>query len=263
MVLDFSHKIAVITGGANGIGFATATLLASSGARVFILDLEKENPTAAAAKIGATGIPVDVTSADSIEHAFHQIGDIDIVAVNAGIAPTAPIEQTPTDLWQRMLNVNLTGAFLTVRAAAQRMKPRRSGAIVLTASTNSYDGEATLVAYNATKAGILGILHTAANELGPYGVRVNAVCPGLIHTRLTQMYYDKPDSLKEYFRHIPMGRGGTPVEVANAIAFLASEAASFISGSALLVDGGQLASKYSLWNEDIAEFKDGQWKLRQ
>jgi NAD(P)-dependent dehydrogenase (short-subunit alcohol dehydrogenase family) len=263
MHLDFTDKKAVVTGGANGIGFATASLLAGSGAHVYILDLERENPVAAAERIGATGIAVDVTDLASIEHAFQQVERPDIVAVNAGIAPTAPIEQTPVELWQRMLDVNLTGAFLTVQAAAKRMKARRSGSIVLTASTNSYDGEATLVAYNATKAGILGILHTAANELGPYGVRVNAVCPGLIHTRLTQMYYDKPDSLKEYFRHIPMGRGGTPAEVANAIAFLASEAASFISGAALLVDGGQLASKYSLWTEEMAEFKDGRWVLKQ
>jgi NAD(P)-dependent dehydrogenase (short-subunit alcohol dehydrogenase family) len=229
---------------------------------VFILDLEKENPQAAAARIGATGIAVDVTNKASLEAAFAACGDVDVVAVNAGIAPTAPIESTPEELWQRMLSVNLTGAFLTLQAAAVRMKPRRKGTVVLTASTNSYDGEATLVAYNATKAGILGILHTAANELGPYGIRVNAVCPGLIHTRLTQMYYDKPDSLKEYFRHIPAGRGGRPEEVANAIAFLASDAASFINGAALLVDGGQLASKYSLWNEEMAEFVNGEWRLK-
>jgi NAD(P)-dependent dehydrogenase (short-subunit alcohol dehydrogenase family) len=142
------------------------------------------------------------------------------------------------------------------------MKQRRSGSIVLTASTNSYDGEATLIAYNASKAGILGILHTAANELGPYGIRVNAVCPGLIRTRLTNAYFEQPETLKDYFRHIPMGRGGTPEEVANAIVFLASSEAAFIHGATLLVDGGQLACKYSLWNESLADFRDGRWQMR-
>lgn len=262
MNLDFSSKIAVITGGANGIGRATARLLAASGARVFILDLASENPQETAAAIGATGLAIDVQDEHSIHDAFQQIGTPDIVSINAGIAPTALIEDTSLALWQRMISINLTGAFLTLRTAASLMKPQRKGAIVLTASTNSWDGEATLIAYNASKAGILGILHTAANELGPHGIRVNAVCPGLIHTRLTAMYYEKTDALKEYFRHIPMGRGGTPEEVANSIAFLASDAASFINGATLVVDGGQIAAKYSLWNDEIAEFKDNAWKLK-
>jgi NAD(P)-dependent dehydrogenase (short-subunit alcohol dehydrogenase family) len=142
------------------------------------------------------------------------------------------------------------------------MKPRRTGSIVITASTNSYDGEALLTAYNASKAGILGLLHTVANELGPYGIRINAVCPGLIRTRLTQRHFDDPTVLKDYFRHIPLGRGGEPEEVANASAFLASDLASFITGATLFVDGGQMASKFGTWNEQSAEFSGGRWKLR-
>ncbi|MBI4903039.1 MAG: SDR family oxidoreductase [Acidobacteria bacterium] len=262
MNIEFTGKTAVITGGANGIGFATAASIARAGARVFILDLEKENPQGAAARIGATGISVDVTDKASIDAAFAQTGAPDVLAVNAGIAPQAPIEETSEGFWRRMIDVNLTGAFLTMQAAAGLMKPRRTGAIVLTASTNSYDGEASLIAYNASKAGILGILHTAANELGPFGIRINAVCPGLIRTRLTNAYFEQPEALKEYFRHIPMGRGGAPEEVANAIAFLASDAASFIHGAALLVDGGQMACKYSIWNEGIADWRDARWQLR-
>ncbi len=142
------------------------------------------------------------------------------------------------------------------------MKPRRTGSIVLTASTNSYDGEANLTAYNATKAGVLGILHTAANELGPYGIRVNAVCPGLIRTRLTRSSFEAPGVLKEYFRHIPLGRGGERGEVANAVAFLASDLASYITGAALLVDGGQMATKFGTWNEENAEFLNDHWRLK-
>lgn len=261
MLIDFTGKTALVTGGANGIGLATAKLLASSGASVIVLDLEQENPQQAAATFGGTGIVIDVRDLASVEAAFDQVPAPDVVAINAGIAPTSPIESTGEEMWRRMLDVNLTGAFFTLQAAARRMKPRRRGSIVLTASTNSYDGEATLIAYNASKAGILGVVHTAANELGPYGVRVNAVCPGLIHTRLTAMYYEQANALKEYFRHIPMGRGGTPEEVAQAIAFLASDAASFINGATLLVDGGQMACKYSLWNDEMGSFQNGRWTL--
>jgi NAD(P)-dependent dehydrogenase (short-subunit alcohol dehydrogenase family) len=133
--------------------------------------------------------------------------------------------------------------------------------MVITASTNSYDGEALLTAYNASKAGVLGLLHTAANELGPYGIRVNAVCPGLIRTRLTERHFSHPEVLKDYFRHVPLGRGGDPEEVANASAFLASDLASYITGATLFVDGGQMATKFGTWDEERAEFSEGRWRL--
>jgi NAD(P)-dependent dehydrogenase (short-subunit alcohol dehydrogenase family) len=133
---------------------------------------------------------------------------------------------------------------------------------LITASTNSYDGEALLTAYNASKAGLLGLLHTTANELGPYGIRVNAVCPGLIRTRLTQGHFSNPQVLKNYFRHVPLGRGGEPEEVANAIVFLASDQASYITGAALLVAGGQMASKFGTWDDEHAVFSEGHWMLR-
>src|SRR5207248_10208178 len=125
--------------------------------------------------------------------------------------------------------------FHTVQIAAERMKRRGGGSIVLTASTNSYDGEANLAAYNASKAGLLGILHTAANEFCPYRIRVNAVCPGLIRTRLTASHFSNSEVLAEYFRQIPLGRGGEPEEVGQAVVFLASNLASYITGAALLV----------------------------
>ncbi len=139
------------------------------------------------------------------------------------------------------------------------MKAQREGAIVLTASTNSYDGEADLIAYNASKAGLLGLLHTAANELGPYGIRVNAVCPGLIRTRLTASSFANPTLLSEYFKQIPLGRGGEPEEVAQAILFLASDLASYITGAALLVDGGQMGSKFGTWGKEGDTFDGQRW----
>lgn len=262
MTLDFHGKTAVVTGGANGIGFAAASQLAASGADVWILDLASEDPARAAARFGGRGLAVDVRDGKSIEAAFAQIPTPGVVIINAGVAHQEPLFDTTGDTWRRTIDVNLTGAFFTLQIAARQMKPR-GGAIVLTASTNSWDGEIALSAYNASKAGILGILHTAANELGPYGIRVNAVCPGLIRTRLTDSYFTRPEVLKPYFQQIAMGRGGTPQEVANAMVFLASGAASYITGAALLVDGGQMASKFGPWSDENAIFEDGRWKLKQ
>jgi NAD(P)-dependent dehydrogenase (short-subunit alcohol dehydrogenase family) len=255
-------KVAVVTGGANGIGFAIARLLAANGAAVWIFDLERENPQNAAQQIGARAFHVDVTSRQSIDAGFAAAGAPDVVIANAGIGREAGFCEHSVEEWQRTLAVNLTGAFHTMQAAALLMKPRRSGSIVLTASTNSYDGEALLTAYNASKAGLLGLIHTAANELGPYQIRVNAVCPGLIRTRLTERHFASPDVLRDYFRHIPLGRGGEAEEVARASVFLASSLASYITGATLFVDGGQMASKFGTWSEANADFIDGRWRLR-
>jgi NAD(P)-dependent dehydrogenase (short-subunit alcohol dehydrogenase family) len=246
-------KRAVVTGGANGIGLATARALAAGGAEVTIFDRERP-----AENLGCW-IEVDVRRRESIDAAFADAGAVDIVVANAGIAEEENFLELSTERWDRTLAINLSGAFHTMQAAARVM---RRGAIVLTASTNSYDGEARLAAYNASKAGLLGLVHTAANELGPHGIRVNAVCPGLIRTRLTERHFSSPEVLRDYFRHIPLGRGGSPEEVANAAVFLASDLASYITGATLFVDGGQMASKFGTWDESRAEFTDGRWRLK-
>lgn len=249
MTLDFSGKTAVVTGGASGIGLAIAEGLRAGGAAVHVFDLQGE-------------AKVDVSDPASLEAAFERTPDPDIVIVNAGTGSQAEITATTHEHWQRTIDINLTGAFHTVRLAALRMKAKRRGAIVLTASTNSYDGEPNLTAYNASKAGLLGILHTAAGELGPYGIRVNAVCPGLIRTPLTAGHFAEPGLLKDYFRDIPLGRGGEAREVANCVLFLASDAASFVTGATLLVDGGQMATKFGTWTEENARFEGDHWVLR-
>jgi NAD(P)-dependent dehydrogenase (short-subunit alcohol dehydrogenase family) len=250
-----SGKRAVVTGGANGIGLATARALASGGASVAIFD--RERPVE---ELGQW-VEVDVRRRESIDAAFAAVEAPDIVVANAGIAEEEEFLDHSTERWDRILSINLSGAFHTMQAAARAMKDR-GGAIVLTASTNSYDGESRLAAYNASKAGLLGLVHTAANELGPYGIRVNAVCPGLIRTRLTERHFSSPEVLRDYFRHIPLGRGGAPEEVANAAVFLASDLASYITGATLFVDGGQMATKFGTWDESRADFSDGRWRLK-
>ena len=262
MSFDFSGKVAVVTGGGNGIGAATARLLAQGGAHVSVFDLEREDPSGAGARLGGSGYVVDVTDRASLERAFGETGAPDIVVANAGIGEEADFAAITQETWERTIAVNLSGVFNTLQVAAGRMMPQRRGAMVITASTNSYDGEARLTAYNASKAGLLGILHTIANELGPYGIRVNAVCPGLIRTRLTATQFSNPQVLKEYFRHVPLGRGGEAVEVAQASAFLASDLASYITGAALFVDGGQMSSKFGTWDDKRADFAEGRWRLR-
>ena len=262
MLIDFNSKLAVVTGGANGIGLAIARLLKSSGAEVWVFDMEREKPEEVAASFAAFGTAVDVTDRASLEAGFAQSGPPDILIANAGVASFSNMSETTKEEWDRVISVNLSGMFHTVQIASRLMKQRRKGSIVLTASTNSFDGEADLIAYNASKAGVLGILHTAANELGPYQIRVNAVCPGLIRTRITEPFFQDTKLIKEYFRPVPLGRGGSPQEVANAMAFLASDAASYITGAALLVDGGQLASKFGTWDEENADFFGDRWWLR-
>ncbi|MDQ2711519.1 MAG: SDR family oxidoreductase [Acidobacteriota bacterium] len=259
MEFGFRGKHVVVTGGANGIGLAISRSMSLAGASVWILDLPDEKLAETAQSIGAEACAVDVSDADSVKQAFARVAHPNIAIVNAGIVLSEPLLETTSAVWAQTMAVNLTGAFHTVRAAAERMKLQRTGSIVLTASTNSYDGEADLTAYNASKAGLLGLLHTAANELGPYGIRVNAVCPGLIRTRLTADSFSNRAILSEYFRHIPLGRGGEPDEVAQAVLFLASDLASYITGTTLVVDGGQMSSKFGTWGKTGDSFDGQRW----
>lgn len=255
----FQGKNVVVTGGANGIGLAISRSFVAAGGAVWILDLDSENPAEVARSIGAQARIADVTDRASLERAFAQIPVPDVLVVNAGIARLASVAETTSDLWNRTLAVNLSGAFDTMQIAGRRMQHKRKGSVVLTASTNSFDGEADLVAYNTSKSGLLGLLRTVANEWGPYGIRVNAVCPGLIRTRLTASSFSNANVISEYFKHIPLGRGGEPEEVAQAVMFLASDLASFITGTTLVVDGGQMASKYGTWGKERDRFEGDHW----
>ena len=258
MELSLKGKNAVVTGGAHGIGRAMADCLQACGANVHIFDID-QTPV----NFAAQTISCDVTSRESLQAAFDASGAPDVLLINAGTGIVKSLEETNREVWDKTISLNLTAAFETLQIGAARMKAAgKGGAIVLTASTNSYDGEENLIAYNATKAGVLGILHTAANELGPFGIRVNAVNPGLIRTRLTQAAFDSPAVIKDYFRAIPMGRGGETHEVAKAAVFLASDWASYITGATLLVDGGQMCCKFGPWKDAESEFANGRWSRR-
>lgn len=256
MQIRFDAMKVLVTGGAGGIGLETARVLRDAGGDVWVVD------RAVVEEPGVSSRAVDLTAEGAIEGVIAEMGRVDVAVLNAGIARVAKLEATTREMWDATIGVNLTAVFVHLKALAMRMREQRSGAIVLTASTNSFDGEAELIAYNASKAGLMGILHTAANELGPWGIRVNAVCPGLIETRLTAEAFANEEVIRPYFAALPLGRGGQPREVAKAIAFLASEQASFITGTTLTVDGGQMATKFGTWAGLDAEFRDKQWRLR-
>jgi NAD(P)-dependent dehydrogenase (short-subunit alcohol dehydrogenase family) len=229
-----------VTGAASGIGKASAALFAEEGANVVAADLSAgENIVAADA-----GRDEDVRGL--VEAAVREHDGLDIFFANAGVSGglDSIFEQTPED-WQEILRINLIGPFLAIKHAAPVMKARGGGSIICTASVAGLRSGAGGPAYSASKAGVISLVKTAAQQLSGSNVRVNAICPGLIETSMTEFVYERARAKgqEERLGHLnPLKRGGAPAEIASAALFLASEESSYVNGHALVVDGGLSSS---------------------
>ena len=250
---DFDGRTAVITGGASGIGFETARRFLHAGANVVIGDYNAEAGAAAVATLSAEGhesrisfVRVDVSSEADVEHmmreAVAQFGRLDFAFNNAGIAGAiGPIMETDVEHWDATFAVMMRGVFLGVKHAARLMSQSGGGAIVNTASIGGVTGGVLPTAYSATKAAVINFTQNAANELAEYRIRVNAVSPGVIFTPL--MHNGRAEQAEAVVREIqPWPDRGEPHHVADAVLFLCSPAAAFITGESIAVDGGYLAN---------------------
>jgi 3-oxoacyl-[acyl-carrier protein] reductase len=234
-------KVAIITGGANGIGKATAKKFIEEGAKVAIWDITKEKGEETAQELGNNikFYQVDTTSFEQVEKAAKQthqdFGKIDILINNAGITQDATLAKMTIEQWQKVLDVNLNGVFFCTKAISPFMVEQAYGRIVNASSVVGVYGNFGQTNYVATKAGVIGMTKTWAKELGRKGITVNAIAPGFIATEMVKSIPEKVINMLE--GKTPLGRLGQPEEIANAYAFLASDEASFISGTTLNVDG--------------------------
>lgn len=246
-----AQKVAVITGGAVGIGGATCERLAADGIKVIVadIDLDKAEQTAQRlrdAGAQAAALRVDVADPASIAAAFERVdrehGGCDILVNSAGIAKTFPFLEFPLDNWTATLNVNLTGTLLCSQHAARQMVRKGWGRIINIASVAGMRAVGKgRTAYGTSKAAVIGLTHQMAAELAELNVTANAICPGPVDTPMTQVLHSA-EFRRQYSSAIPAGRYGTPQEIAATAAFLASEAAAYINGVALPVDGGFIAT---------------------
>ncbi|MCP2635240.1 SDR family oxidoreductase [Microbacterium sp. HD4P20] len=242
---DLDGRVSLVTGGARGIGAATVRALHAAGGRVVVADVSDDRGRKLAAELGdrVRFEPLDVTDEKQwdavISSTLDSFGSLDVLVNNAGIANAAPIEHLTTAKWDAVIGVNLTGVFFGCRAVVPVMKAQfarsgRGGSIVNLSSVDGMRGSAGVHAYTASKWGVRGLTKSLAVELGPAGIRVNSVHPGFVRTPMTARI--DPEHLD-----IPLGRSGTPDDIAGAIVFLASDASAWTSGAEFVVDGGMIA----------------------
>jgi 3-oxoacyl-[acyl-carrier protein] reductase len=243
------NKVAVVTGAASGIGRAVAERLARDGCTVMILDINEEGSSRVAAQLRerggqATFIRLDVTREAEVQKTFENIisdhGRIDVlVNVAGGSLHRHTIEEFPLDRWQAVIDLNLTSTFLCCRAVTGLMKAQKSGAIVNISSDIGFSGDPSRSAYAAAKAGIVGFSKTLALELAPFGVRANVVAPGRIATERVRATYSDAE-WEAAAKRIPLGHAGEPQDIAEAVAFLASDSSRHMTGQTLHINGGRI-----------------------
>ncbi len=239
-----SGKRAIVTGGARGIGYATVLRLREEGVRVAVLDRDAEGCAALRAELpDVLALTVDVADADAVEAAFAEViaalGGLDVVFNNAGISAPGDSLALPAGHWRRTLSVNVDGVFYCARAAARHMKARGGGVILNMASVSGMVAIPDYLAYNTSKAAVIQLSRTMALELAP-SVRVNSISPGYVLTPMQEAEYT-PEQMKALNTRIPLGRHADPAEIAALVAFLASEEAPFMTGSNIVIDGGETA----------------------
>ncbi|HEX9766735.1 MAG TPA: SDR family oxidoreductase [Nitriliruptorales bacterium] len=245
-------RVAIVTGGASGIGLATSRRLTAEGATVAIADVDGAAATAAARDLGADAIAVtcDVSSPESCEamrdQVLRELGSIDILHANAGIPFTGSIDTVDEATFDRIVGVNLKGAFFSARAVAAPMIAAGRGAIVFTSSLQGVIARANFTPYTAAKHGVIGLMKGLALELAPHGIRVNAIAPAATDTPMLSQFLggvaqDPDEALDRFKATIPLGRLVTPEDVAAAVAFLVSDEAAMVSGHTLVVDGASTA----------------------
>ncbi|MBI5379689.1 MAG: 3-oxoacyl-[acyl-carrier-protein] reductase [Nitrospirae bacterium] len=243
--MTLQGKVAIVTGGAQGIGRQIALTLANAGADVVISDVQKAGAEETATQVTALGrrslaLQVDVTSSTEVEGMVRttvdRMGRLDILVCNAGITRDTLLIRMKEDDWNRVLDVNLKGAFLCMKAAAPILSKQRGGRIIAIASVVAVLGNVGQANYAASKAGLIGLTKTVAREYASRGITVNAVAPGFIDTAMTRALSEKVR--EELLRRIPLGRLGTPEDVAAAVRFLASDAAGYLTGQVIHVNGG-------------------------